>query len=194
MRRTSGLGGIFFKARDPEGLYGWYERHLGIRRNHGVATFKWRDHEQPDRVGLTVSSIFAETSGYFGSPEQRAMINYRVDDLDALLAALAAEGVKVLPERDDSAFGRFAWIVDPEGNRVELWQPPEAQPPRAEGPALACELGVFSDEERARYLDLRGRLLGEARAARELPSGVALAAATGPEVRTVGRAQGGEGG
>ena len=128
MKRVTGLGGIFFKAQDQEKLYQWYEKHLGIQREHGgqgPPTFNWRETDDPQRPGMTVWALFPKDSKYFGSTAAHFMLNYRVDDLDALLEALAKEGVQIDPKRDDSDYGRFAWITDPEGNRIELWEPPK---------------------------------------------------------------------
>ena len=124
-RRVTGIGGVFFKARDRASLGEWYRRHLGIDvQDGGWALFRWRDHEDPSRLGTTVWSLFPESTEYFGANEQRAMINYRVADLDAVLAALRSEGVKVDERVEETGEGRFGWITDPEGNRIELWQPP----------------------------------------------------------------------
>ena len=123
MARVTGVGGVFVRARDPKALGEWYKRHLGIPFNDGFAKLIWS--EDPDPNALTVWSAFDHDTDYFGSATQQAMVNFRVDDIDALLTDLAAAGVEVVPERmDDDAMGRFAWIVDCEGNRVELWQPP----------------------------------------------------------------------
>lgn len=124
MKRVTGIGGVFFKAKDPKALYAWYERHLGIRlESHGEGSiFKWSDDGDPE--GMTVWSIFPADTKYFGAGPQPFMINFRVADLDALLATLKQEGVTIDPHREDYDYGRFAWIVDPEGNRVELWAPP----------------------------------------------------------------------
>jgi catechol 2,3-dioxygenase-like lactoylglutathione lyase family enzyme len=125
-RRVSGIGGIFFKARDPEGLTQWYRRHLGVPADdHGMWLFRWRTADKPERSGTTVWSAFPDDTDYFGRETARYMINYRVDDIDAVLALLRDEGVWIDEKREDSEYGRFAWIADPEGNRVELWQPPE---------------------------------------------------------------------
>jgi predicted enzyme related to lactoylglutathione lyase len=127
MKRVTGIGGIFFKAQDQEKLYQWYEKHLGIKREHdgSGATFHWRVAENPDQPGLTTWAIFPDHTKYFDPSPSRCMINYRVDDLDALLEALKQEGVEIDPKREDYDFGRFAWIMDPEGNRIELWEPPK---------------------------------------------------------------------
>ena len=127
MARVTGIGGIFLRARDPKTLTAWYAKHLGIAvADYGGATLLWTD-EVPPTTGMTIWSLFPEDTTYFGKGnekgQQQAMVNYRVDDLDALLTQLAAEGVTIDPKRQDEDYGRFAWIVDPEGNRIELWQP-----------------------------------------------------------------------
>jgi predicted enzyme related to lactoylglutathione lyase len=127
MKRVTGIGGIFFKSESPEKLYEWYEKHLGITRgpDGSGAMFEWRDAQDVDKKGLTIWSIFPRDTKYFGSSNSALMINYRVDDLDALLKALEAEGVEIDPHREDADYGRFAWITDPEGTRIELWEPPK---------------------------------------------------------------------
>jgi len=127
MARVTGIGGIFLRARDSKSLLAWYSRHLGVVLNDfGGASFLWTD-EVPAGTGMTIWSLFPDNTPYFGSGNekgiQQVMVNYRVDDLDALLLQLAADGVTIDLHREDSEFGRFAWIVDPEGNRIELWQP-----------------------------------------------------------------------
>ncbi len=124
-KRVTGIGGIFFKAKDPKALVRWYRRHLGIHIEGTVALFGWRADKDPRRKGQTVWSIFPAGSGYLGGDEARFMINYRVRDLDGLLAALRKEGVHVDARVEHSAHGRFGWITDPEGNRIELWEPPK---------------------------------------------------------------------
>lgn len=124
MGRVTGLGGVFFKAQDPERLYGWYEQHLGLRRENGAVFFRWRDKEL-DQPGTTVWSLFPQDTKYFEPSAASLMLNYRVDHIDELLAALRAAGVPVDERREDSEYGRFAWITDPEGNRIELWEPPK---------------------------------------------------------------------
>jgi len=124
MAKVTGIGGVFFKADDPEKLYTWYEKHLGIARKDGYVGFEWREKEKPEEEGITVWSLFKKQSDYFAPSVSPMMINYRVDDIDGLLAALGAEGVETV-KREDSEFGRFAWIMDPEGNKIELWEPPK---------------------------------------------------------------------
>ena len=123
MARVTGVGGIFFRARDPKALAAWYAQHLGIQISEwGGAQFLWSD-EVPPTTGGTAWSLFPADTKYFGTGPQSAMVNYRVDDLDALLIQLEAAGVSIDPKRDNQSYGRFAWITDPEGNRLELWQP-----------------------------------------------------------------------
>ena len=125
MGRVTGLGGVFFKAADPQRLYAWYEEHLGLKREPGGVMFRWRD-EQQDAPGMTVWALFKHDTAYFAPSPAPFMLNYRVDDLNAMLERLRAAGVQV-EKREDSEYGRFAWVMDPEGNRVELWEPPEGQ-------------------------------------------------------------------
>lgn len=123
MARVTGIGGVFFKARDAEALRAWYKRHLEVDvQVWGGAAFNWQDDPASAR-GVTVWSIAPETTEYYPG---RFMVNYRVADLDAVLAALRAEGCDVDAKTDDSEFGKFGWVTDPEGNRIELWQPPSA--------------------------------------------------------------------
>lgn len=127
--RVTGVGGIFFKSDDPEKLYQWYSEHLGIHPapDGTGAAFEWRDAEDADKKGMTVWSIFPRNTKYFEPSSSPFMINYRVDDLDALLEGLKKEGVQIDPHREDYDYGRFAWIMDPDGNRIELWEPPKGK-------------------------------------------------------------------
>jgi predicted enzyme related to lactoylglutathione lyase len=128
MARVTGIGGIFLKARDPKALEAWYAQHLGIQlASWGGAVFQWSD-EVPAGTGQTAWSLFPETAKNFGSETQRAMVNYRVDDLATLLTQLEAAGVPIDPDRQSAEYGHFAWITDPEGNRLELWQPIADEP------------------------------------------------------------------
>ncbi len=122
MAKVTGVGGIFLRARDPQALSAWYQHHLGLPYAHGFAKLKWS--EDGDANASTAWSAFDIDTTHFGAATQQVMVNYRVDDLDGLLTKLEADGVEIIPERsDDQTFGRFAWIVDCEGNRVELWEP-----------------------------------------------------------------------
>ena len=125
MKRVTGIGGIFFKAKDAPALRAWYQRHLGIDvQDWGGTAFPWN---KPD--GVTVWSIFPDSSEYFAPSRAPFMVNYVVEDLNAVLEALRAEGCDVDPKVEASEFGAFGWVMDPEGNRVELWQPPAAPMP-----------------------------------------------------------------
>jgi predicted enzyme related to lactoylglutathione lyase len=128
MNRVTGIGGIFIKAKDPQAMYAWYEKHLGIARDAtaGAAMFTWRDKDSGEE-GQTVWSLFEQSSKYFDPSNAQMMINYRVSDMDAVVRALEEDGVKVLG-RDDAEYGRFAWIMDPEGNKIELWESPKSRP------------------------------------------------------------------
>ena len=128
MKRVTGIGGIFFKARDAAALRAWYGRHLGIDvQDWGGTAFTWTDAEGKPFAGTTIWSIGSAQSDQFAPGTATFMINYRVDDLLALVEVLRAEGCNVLEKVDDSEYGKFAWVIDPEGNKVELWQPPAGQ-------------------------------------------------------------------
>jgi len=120
MASINGFGGVFVRAKDPETLYRWYERHLGLMKVGGF--FAFPASAQPAQV---VFAFFGQEDAYF-PPAQKAMINLQVDDLDGVLDRLIDEGVTVDPKRESYDFGRFGWVTDPEGNRVELWQPAAA--------------------------------------------------------------------
>ena len=124
MKRVTGIGGVFFKARDPKALGQWYKTHLGVDvQAWGGAKFPWKQPDQPEADGLTVWSVFSETSKHFEPSTAPFMINYIVDDLDTLVVTLKTEGIEILDMIDQSEYGKFAWVIDPEGNKVELWQP-----------------------------------------------------------------------
>ena len=128
MKRVTGIGGIFFKAKDPKTLCKWYRTHLGIDvQDWGGAAFRWNSEDNPIGSGTTIWSPFAADTTDFGSPGSSFMINYRVADLDAVLGALRSEGCAVDEKSEQSEYGKFGWVVDPEGNRIELWQPPNGQ-------------------------------------------------------------------
>ncbi len=123
--RVLGIGGIFFKARDPKALTTWYREHLGLQiEEWGGVVFEPMAASPAGRRGTTVWSIFPAETQYFEPSVSPFMINYRVDDLDRVLAALRSEGCDVDERVDSSEFGRFGWVSDPEGNRLELWEPP----------------------------------------------------------------------
>jgi predicted enzyme related to lactoylglutathione lyase len=123
MERVTGIGGVFFRSRDPAALARWYAEHLGVVVDPTFtgSTFRWIG------AGSTVWAPFAADTAYFGRPEQQWMVNFRVADLDAMLAQLRAAGVEVDEHVGQHEFGRFGWAADPEGNRFELWEPPPGQ-------------------------------------------------------------------
>ncbi len=128
MKRVTGIGGVFFKATDAPALRDWYARHLGIDvQVWGGAVFPWTDDDGKPAAGSTVWSIAPRASTQFAPSAAPFMINYRVEDLRALVEVLKGEGCDVLEKIEDSEYGKFAWVIDPEGNKVELWQPPPGQ-------------------------------------------------------------------
>lgn len=125
MKRVTGIGGIFFKARDPKALAEWYRVHLGVPvETWGGAAFRWASPDNPSGAGTTAWNPFAADTGYFEPSLAPFMVNYRVADLHALLAALRSEGCNVVDKVDESEFGKFGWVIDLEGNKAELWEPP----------------------------------------------------------------------
>ncbi len=127
MRRVTGIGGVFFKARDPKALAEWYRVHLGLNvQEWGGVAFRWAEDNQTG-AGTTIWNPFKDDTSYFAPSTASFMINYRVEDLHALLAVLKAEGCNVDDKIEESEFGKFGWVVDPEGNKLELWQPPAGQ-------------------------------------------------------------------
>ena len=128
MKRVTGIGGVFFKSPDPKRLAEWYRVHLGLNvQKWGGAAFDWAGPDNPAGTGTTAWNLFKQDSDYFAPSTVPFMINYRVDDLHALLAALRDEGCQVEDKVDESEYGKFGWVIDPDGNKVELWQPPEGQ-------------------------------------------------------------------
>lgn len=127
--RVTGIGGVFFKARDPKALSLWYREKLGVavRDGSGFASFEWRERDDPGRMGTTAWALFPSSSKYFAPSQAAFMVDYRVRDLDRMLAQLRALGVVPEGKTAEDSNGKLAWLVDPEGNKVELWQPPAGQ-------------------------------------------------------------------
>jgi len=121
--RILGIGGIFFKSANRDQTREWYSKHLGLADKGGGAMLPWRERDDPQKEHLTVWTVFSASSDYFPAT-QPFMINYIVDDLDALLDRLKQEGVKIDARPKDESYGRFAWIYDLDGNKIELWEPP----------------------------------------------------------------------
>jgi len=127
MKKVTGFGGVFFKSKSPKELMVWYQNHLGIKPDDwGGKTFEWREMDNPERTGQTVFNPFKADSTHFEPSAEPYMFNFRVHDLPALLDQLRREGVRVVGDMQDSEYGKFAWIMDPEGRKIELWQPPDA--------------------------------------------------------------------
>jgi predicted enzyme related to lactoylglutathione lyase len=123
--RVTGIGGVFFKSSDPKKLGEWYRDHLGIPvQPWNGAKFDWREASHPEVRGSTAWSLFSKDSHHFEPTAAPFMINYRVADLAAVLEALRNEGCTVDPRTEASEYGKFGWVMDPEGNRIELWEPP----------------------------------------------------------------------
>jgi predicted enzyme related to lactoylglutathione lyase len=128
MKRVTGIGGVFFKSPDPKRLAQWYQTHLGIPVEvWGGAAFSWAGADNPGGVGTTVWSPMKPDTDTFSPSTSSFMINYRVDDLHALMAALREEGCEIVGKIDESEYGKFGWVMDPDGNKVELWQAPDGQ-------------------------------------------------------------------
>ena len=123
MKRVTGIGGIFFKCKDPKKMNEWYNTHLGLNAGQYGASFEW--YERPDSTtkATTQWSAFAETTKYFEPSSKDFMINYRVENLEALIEELKKEGVTVLDKMETYDYGKFVHILDPEGNKIELWEP-----------------------------------------------------------------------
>ena len=121
--RVVGIGGVFFKSANRDQTRAWYSQHLGLTDKGGGAMLPWREHDDPQKEHVTSWTVFASSSTYFDPSPAPFMINYIVDDMDALLARLKQEGVKIDDKRMNESFGKFAWIYDPDGNKIELWQP-----------------------------------------------------------------------
>ena len=128
MRRVTGIGRIFFKAKDPAALHAWYKDHLGIDvQGWGGPSFRWTDDKGTPVAGTTAWLITSAASKQFAPSTAPFMVNYRVEDARTLAKVLQGEGCKVLDKIDESEYGVFAWVIDPEGNKVELWQPPAGE-------------------------------------------------------------------
>ncbi|MBT3784745.1 VOC family protein [bacterium] len=123
MARVTGIGGVFFKAKDPQKLNRWYEENLGIKlESWGGSILQWTEDSAPDK-GITVWNLAKSDSDWFAPSNSSFMINYRVDDLDELIKQLKKSNVEIFQGPEQHENGKFAWVIDPEGNKVELWQP-----------------------------------------------------------------------
>jgi predicted enzyme related to lactoylglutathione lyase len=123
MKKVTGIGGIFFKCADPKKMNEWYAQNLGLPVGQYVTKFENREMDDPEKITATVWSPFPDTTKYFEPSTRDFMINYRVENIEALVDELKASGVTVLDEIDSSDYGKFVQILYPEGNKIELWEP-----------------------------------------------------------------------
>ncbi len=123
LKRVTGIGGIFFKCKDPGKVRAWYQEHLGLNVNQYGAVFEWRQGADTLKKGFTQWSPFGEKASYFAPSDKDFMINYRVADLDGLLVQLKKEGVTIVDKVEAARYGKFVHIMDIEGNKIELWEP-----------------------------------------------------------------------
>jgi len=127
MKKVTGIGGIFFKCKDPNKMKEWYNKNLGMQTDDYGTSFEWRQADDPDKKGYTPWSPFPETTKYIEPSKKDFMINYRVDDIEALVTELKKDGVNVLDEIESFDYGKFVHILDIEGNKIELWEPQDEE-------------------------------------------------------------------
>lgn len=121
-KRVTGIGGVFFKCKDPKAVNEWYKTHLGFDTTPYGTSFEWLDKDEPTKKGLTQWNAFPEATKYFEPSEKQFMINYRVENLEALIEELKKEGVTIVDQMETYDYGKFIHILDPEGNKIELWE------------------------------------------------------------------------
>lgn len=137
-KRVIGLGGVFFKSKDPAKTKQWYQTHLGIESDQYGSKFLWKSaNDEVEGTKITAWSPMAEDTDYYEPSKREFMINYRVHDLEGLLEELKKEGVELAGEMQTYEYGKFAWIIDPDGTKVELWEPVDG--PISDGPAVISE-------------------------------------------------------
>ncbi|ANM30100.1 hypothetical protein ABI59_11730 [Acidobacteria bacterium Mor1] len=123
MARVTGIGGVFFISPDRKKSMQWYRERMGIDSESWGKVYLWREHERPEKTGYTVWSVFPHGADKFEPGGKSFMVNYRVDDIDGMIADMKANGVEVVGETEQHENGKFAWVLDPDGNKIELWQP-----------------------------------------------------------------------
>jgi predicted enzyme related to lactoylglutathione lyase len=123
MKKVTGIGGVFFKCKDPDKIKEWYKTHLGLDAGPYGASFEWRQAEDPEKKGVTQWNPFSETTKYFDPSTKDFMINYRVENLEELVEQLKKEGVTITDKIETYDYGKFVHIIDIEGNKIELWEP-----------------------------------------------------------------------
>ncbi len=127
MKKVTGIGGIFFKCKDPQKVKDWYSKNLGLNTDEYGTSFEWREGEDPNKMGFTQWSPFPDSTEYINPSKKDFMINYRVADIEALVEELKKEGVNVLDEIESYDYGKFVHIMDIEGNKIELWEPVDTE-------------------------------------------------------------------
>jgi len=137
-KRVTGIGGVFLKAKDPDATKKWYSDHLGIKSGQWGGTFEWRHAETPSKKGFTAWSIFDETTKYTNPSQKDVMINYRVENLEELLTVLKKEGIEIIGEMEVFEYGKFGWIMDPNGYKIELWEPIDDEYDKISGDVNPC--------------------------------------------------------
>lgn len=133
MKRVTGIGGLFFKSEDPEETKKWYKKHLGIESGQYGGTFEWRHAENPGKKGFTAWGPFSRDTDYYEPSKKDFMFNYRVDNLEKLLKVLENEGVEIVGEMETYEYGKFGWIMDPNGIKIELWEPIDVEYDKIKG-------------------------------------------------------------
>lgn len=123
MKKVTGIGGVFFKSKDPKAINEWYKEHLGFDTTPYGTSFEWADKNDSTKKGLTQWNAFPDTTKYFDPSDKPFMINYRVENLEALVDELRAAGVTIVDSIESFDYGKFIHILDPEGNKIELWEP-----------------------------------------------------------------------
>ena len=123
MKKVTGIGGVFFKCKDPKTMTEWYQKHLGLETNAYGATFEWYENEDSKKKAMTQWTQFSDSTNYFEPSTKEFMINYRVENLEALVVELKKEGVAIVDEMETYDYGKFIHILDTEGNKIELWEP-----------------------------------------------------------------------
>jgi predicted enzyme related to lactoylglutathione lyase len=133
--KVTGIGGFFFRSKDPQAIREWYGKNLGLTVNEYGSTFEFRNARRPDEINYLQWSPFEEETGYFDPSEKEFMINYRVQDMEGLVNQLREKGVTILDEIEQFEYGKFIHIMDPEGNKIELWEPVDSKPAQTGGPS-----------------------------------------------------------
>ena len=123
MKKVTGIGGIFFKTKDAEKMKEWYSKNLGLVTNEYGSVFEFRNSDEPEKKEYSIWSPFASDTEYFKPSEKEFMINYRVENIEKLVEELRASGVRILDEIESYEYGKFVHILDPENNKIELWEP-----------------------------------------------------------------------